>query len=316
MSIDFIVCAPSYNEKHGGIIVLHELCKTINKLNCGHRAFMLPTVDSLPSSPFSIENDMLNLLIKKQNYKKILSSYITTDTKLNPIYPLPSEDIFKRENCVVIYPEIVFGNPFKAKNVARWLLHNPGVNHNETFFERHEIQFKFSDQFEFLNNKGICINDFNLKIISLPFDVENLSIEDNSHRDGVVYCIRKGKNRFSDLSQFKNKLVIDNLPLNQIIDLFGKIKTFVSFDTHTFLSQLAAIKGADSIVIPIKGVSKKEWSPDPSDSYGVAYGIDDLDNSKKTLPLLIEKFRNINFDNQVVTKKFINYWDQKLKKKV
>lgn len=315
MSIDFIVCAPSYNEKYGGIIVLHELCKTINKLNCGHRAFMLPIIDCLPLSPFTIENELLNLLTKKQNFNKILSSYKTIDAKLNPIYPFPAEEIFKRENCVVIYPEIVFGNPFKAKNVARWLLHNPGVNHKETYFERHEIQFKFSDQFEFLNNKGICIDEFNLKIISLPFDVDNLKTEDNNHRSGVIYCIRKGRNRFSDLSQFENKLVIDNLPLNQIIDLFSKAKTFVSFDTHTFLSQLAAIKGADSIVIPVKGVSKQEWSPDPSDSYGVAYGIEDLENSKRTLPLLIEKFRKVNLDNQIITQKFINYWSKKLNNK-
>ena len=52
-------------------------------------------------------------------------------------------------------------------------------------------------------------------------------------------------------------------------------------------SHFAALCGCDSIVVPVDGVSKEEWYPDPADRYGLAYGFDDVGEARRTRPLLL-----------------------------
>jgi len=72
----------------------------------------------------------------------------------------------------------------------------------------------------------------------------------------------------------------------EISQIFKRVKTFISYDTHTYYGYFAALCGADAIVIPDEGVTKELWEPDPVNRYGVAYGFEDLESARATAPLL------------------------------
>lgn len=88
-SYTFAIAAPQYTHRSGGIRALYRLCQVLNLRG-------IPTA-ILPLHPF--------------------------DTL--PIPPVPLVDRV-RPDTIVIYPEVVLGNPAGATRVVRWCLNYPG----------------------------------------------------------------------------------------------------------------------------------------------------------------------------------------------
>jgi hypothetical protein len=87
----FIIAAPSYTEIHGGVVALHRLCDRLNV--AGYEAYIEPT------GP-------------------------TSEMRAGWLTPLRRGRTF--DDAVIIYPEVISGNPFSARRVVRWLLNRPG----------------------------------------------------------------------------------------------------------------------------------------------------------------------------------------------
>ena len=82
-----------------------------------------------------------------------------------------------------------------------------------------------------------------------------------------------------------------SLHKSERLNLLSRSKYFISLDPATFRSVEAAMIGCISIVIPVPGVSKEEWSsvsyaPEYL-QYGIAYGFEDLKHARETLDLVI-----------------------------
>ena len=60
------------------------------------------------------------------------------------------------------------------------------------------------------------------------------------------------------------------------------------------------------MVVPEPGVSKEQWYPDPRDRYGLAYGFDDLDEARRTRPLLLAHLRAQEQDANTSVQAFID----------
>jgi hypothetical protein len=88
----FVIAAPGYRPDSGGVVAMHRLCDVLNRL--GHRAVILPLDGRAATCP-------------------------GWDT---PLVTVPAAV----EGAVVVYPEIVTGNPLGAAQVVRWLLNRPG----------------------------------------------------------------------------------------------------------------------------------------------------------------------------------------------
>ncbi len=85
----YLIVAPSYTEKSAGAKVLHVLCDALNKV--GQKAYICPMGE--------------------------ITFHPDLDT---PLYK-------GEEDPIVIYPEIVNGNPLNARHVVRYLLYYAGI---------------------------------------------------------------------------------------------------------------------------------------------------------------------------------------------
>lgn len=277
----FIIFSPSYNEKSGGIVVLHKLCHLLNEL--GHDAKLFPHREQ-----FVIDKTNFFKIFKvffKFEIKSLFRGYKTNSSLNTPVITRKQLPIIDDET-VVVYSELVLGNPLNAKNVVRWLLHQPGFHTGQVMYNPGELLFKFNsaiDDFEYPGSRtSVC----ELKVIHYPLEHYNLKhIPDK--KEGIAYCIRKGKNKpiVHDLS---NSTLVDDLSHKDVANVFKKSKTFISYDTYTAYSIFAVLCGCESVVIPDENVTEEEWYPKETDRYGIAYGFDNITKSKLTAHLVKE----------------------------
>lgn len=295
-----IICAPSFNERNGGAIVLHKLCHEIRSL--GYEAFLIPYEDILLVSTLSIFRDLVTVIKTKIRYS--FNRYRISPNLNTPV--IKYSELRKLANdYIMIYPEVIFGNPFGARHIVRWFLHKPDFHKGYAIHSPGEYYVRYDGaigEIYYLDNDTA---KYFMKVISYPLDLYSCENR-NQERSGDVYCIRKGRNR-SDLKIPKNALVIDDLPHEKIANLFQRSRRFISYDTHTAYSRFASLCGCDSIVVPLPGVDKFAWNPDKENRYGIAYGFDDseLKWMRETSALLRKQIDDEQIDMKNAIKLFL-----------
>jgi hypothetical protein len=298
MKKKYVIFAPQFDEIRGGAIALHKLCHLINSHN--REAFIFPL----------FENFELNQL----NFKSVLLQFIrrTIRWKIKPFRTNPSfqtpvirslASLGPIKDVVVIYPEVTFGNPIGAFNVVRWLLHNPGFLKNKVYYGANELHFKINSHISDFSFPGATLSALELRVTHFPLDLYRPS-EINTERKGSAYCLRKGRHKDiqHDLS---DSILIDGKSHAEVSKIFKQVKTFISYDTYTAYSRLAALSGCDSIVIPDQGVTLEKWHPNPDERNGIAYGFDQLEHARTTRHLVVDKFNRIERNSGEIAVKFI-----------
>lgn len=251
----FLLWTLPYAESSGGILMLYKLAEML-----ANRGF--ETYTSSPPKPGS--------LAKFYNEKSELELDLT----------------------MVIYPEIVIGNPFKAKYVTRWILNTPGKIGGDGIFGKNDLIYKYSDFFEV--NANTKINGF-LRCVETKKDFfVNLNLE----RKGSCYLVKKGKldNKQLIYHPHDSLNIDDFISDDYLLEVFNKKETFISYDTATYHNIQAALCGCITIVIPDENMSKSEWvNKHIIVKYGIAYGIDDIQWAKDTMKLVkneLQKFED------------------------
>jgi hypothetical protein len=287
----FIIFAPDYIDVNGGTIALHKLCDMLNR--AGHEAFIYPDYESYELHAYNLDEvEVMKNKINKVfgltevapigvpiSIEKAKAVFWVNESFLTPVY-IPDRQASFDEEWVVIYPEITFGNPLRAKNVVRWLLHNPGFWTGKIYYGKNELYFRYSDIFDPFQFPGSKTSDLILYVLDLPLDLF-YEPPQSSARTGTAYCLRKGQGRKIE-HNLENSILIDGKSNKEIADIFRSIETFISYDTNTFYSSLAVLCGCNSVVVPLDGVSEISWRPDEKTRYGVAYGIENLEKAKST----------------------------------
>lgn len=292
-----IIYAPSYSDKVGGVIALHKLCDLINRI--GHDAYIYPM---FRNTAISKKNFFVaNLYILRELIQKLWSKFL-----INPEFntPIINKIPKKLDEFIVIYPEITLGNPLNAKNVVRWLLHNPGFHTKEIYFGIHEFYIKYHHGFDdFFHYKSFTSKNI-LQIKHYPINLYNLE-NTSEKREGTAYCLRKGAHK-KIIHDLNNSVLIDNLSHQEISQIFKSVKTFISYDPNTAFSHLAVLCGCDSVVIPDDGISEEEWYPNVEDRYGIAYGFENSQKAKLTKNNVLKGILNSDELNIQQTKLFLS----------
>src|SRR5574343_1168357 len=109
----FLIFAPAYCEDDGGGIVLHGLCALLKEL--GYEAYLTRLFDGEPVYPNCLFRPLFKLF--KRAVWRFCTKFKTNPAWNTPVIKYPRIPI--ADDWIVIYTEIIFGNPLKAKNVVR-----------------------------------------------------------------------------------------------------------------------------------------------------------------------------------------------------
>lgn len=313
----FVIVSP--RQTGGGAIVLHLLCKLLKNKGYDAKIFYIG-----PSSMKEITligyywRYFIYLIV--HDLKKIFLSRLLKNTKFiqNDRFSgynyeavrgckrkwLPLVD----EDTIVVYPDIVYGNPLKAKKVIRWLCYYyPYDVNDKNAYDNTDLFIAFREIFNnnILNPKGITVTLYN-------FDFELYKNTNDKKRIGCCYIIRKGIHR-NDLPDFFDGPIIDNMTEKEIVKVFNQCQYCISYDTQTFYSTIAAICGCISIVIPEKGKNRADYLKKDDEVYGVAYGKTEkeLKYAEETKDKMRRKIDSYSRDNEDNMNIFIQSCKQK-----
>lgn len=281
----FLIFASSYDEVSGGAIVLHKLCHLLNTL--GHESYLYPKYEDYQASRSNLPRHFVRMLNHERGIRRKHKKF-----KVNPVFNTP---VYKKTNdnfgddWVVVYPEVTAGNPLRAKNIVRWLLHQPGFHNGKVNYYTNELYFKFNSAIRDFHIYGSVTSENELKICQYPLEHYN-TLDLPLDRSGTAHCIRKAVDK-DIVHDLNSSISIDGLPHNEAAKILKSVKTFISYDSLTAYSIFASLCGATSIVVPDSGVDIDEWYPDPEDRNGIAYGFSDSESERahKTAPLLLDR---------------------------
>lgn len=285
---NFLIYSPPYSRRWGGTISLHKLCDLINRV--GGTAFMHPQIDLIEMNAWNLVEavDYAN----RQFYEYMnfdVAAYVNNSGFNTPVRHILADGPYG-ESWIVVYPEVILGNPVRASNVVRWLLHNPANHTGRIGYGPNELHIRSSVMYDEFHFPSCTLSENILEVMDYDFGLFNTEGVAEV-RSGTAYCRKKGswKTLQHDLT---DSILIDDLNQEEIARTFKSVRTFYSYDAHTAYSSLAALCGCDSVVIPDDGVSEAEWLAG-GESFGVAYGVENIEKARQTIHLVKPQLQRV-----------------------
>ncbi len=265
----YIIYSPWFDENSWGVIVLHYLCHLLNQL--WEKAYLFNYTHPVRIKQFNLRG-VAEYIIEtlKIFIKKFLFTYKTYKSFNTPI--ITNINSIDKSNSIIVYPEIVSGNPSGANNVVRWFLNKPWKLSWEINYWENELYFF---QQEVFNDPIINKNSDNL--LRLIYIFNNIYKKINFwERKWSSYILRKGRWK-KNIHNLQNSIKIDWLNHKKVAEIFNKTEIFYSYDPYTFYSYYAIMCWCKSVVIPESNISKDEWQPDPDLRCWILYWPDDIE---------------------------------------
>jgi hypothetical protein len=212
------------------------------------------------------------------------------------------------EKSIVVYPEIVFGNPFKAPNVVRWFLFHNRYKNQPQAYDESDMFITFRD---FFNDADL--NPLGKKVTFSFFDKELYRQYNFGERKGNCYILRKGRNRADLPTEFDGPVFDNNMSQEDLVKMFNEHKFCYTYDTQTFYTKIAAVCGCIPIIVMEEGKTVEDYrSAADGTHFGVAYGDtpEQIEYALATRDKMIER---LNFDqrNEDNAKKFVSIIEER-----
>lgn len=264
----FVIHVPSWNEMSGGDNVLWNLGRTLTEK--GHDAKMW--VES-------------------------------TNHSANFIFTQYTNQIGYGDDTVVIYPELILGNPLQAKRIVRWVLYG---SHMYDRYDPNEIIYYFAP---------FCQNHIPKKILRIFYIPPNMDTT-MPRTNESCFALKKGARNSWARAQFyassPQGINIESLcNHSHVIETFKTTKYFHCHDPATFLVIMALMCGCIVIQYPyIEGQTREQW--EHSACYGVgkikglAYGLEELPYAESTIGEASEQWKNYMDSSESTVDQFIN----------
>jgi hypothetical protein len=259
-----------------------------------------------------------------QNVRIYTNNGVNTPNSIfSKFYDANTTDFAIDENTIVIYCEGTQGNPLNAKKVVRWMLSELGQNVPREWLNtwgKNELVYYFNSELKFEQNPEKKGNIY--KLLSVLYINPYIKQTNFNERNGVCYTIRKAheihKNGFEKVHPPNSFEITRQHKQMDYVQIFNQYKWFISYDSLTFISIIAALCGCISVVKKVDGLSKRDWINTTAAAeyckfkginnlYGIAYGKEDMQFAQDTIHLAKEQWDEIvNFCKENTVKSFIN----------
>lgn len=267
----FLISIDNFDPTSGGIVAMHKLC-----------------------------NDIIDL--GREAYVTARSSH----HKLNT--PFIGSKEMKRDEWVVVYPEIVHGNPYNFKHVVRWVLNTPGVcgGVGSGFYEKKlesDLVFKYSPFFDY-NGK---VNG-NMRCTFIDYDIfyDKKNIRDI---ESMFFIKKKG---VKTSIHPRTSLNFANFQFDWKVaaEMLNRSKYFYCYDNECFWVTLAALCGCIPIVIPNTDLTFEQWVEYfPYNKFGISFGVSNIEYATRTIGMVVEHCKDIQQRDLQTVKNFIDICD-------
>ncbi len=218
---------------------------------------------------------------------------------------------FVGKNTIVVYPEITYGNPVHAKRVVRWLLYHNRFPGDKNAYGEDDLFFAYRPIFNDYDLNPTC------RTLTTPyFDFDVYHRTNYGERSGKCYILRKGKGR-EDLPEVLDGPVIDDLPEQEKVRLFNQCEWCISYDMQTAYSEIAAMCGCISVVVPEPGKTKADYRTPDDTNFGVAFGFseEEIAHAVQTRDQVYDHFKSRNEHSMEEVKKFVAICEEYFKDK-
>lgn len=278
----YVIVAPRYRDGSGGALFLHGLANELARI--GEQAVLWPI--RWKPRPFGL--DALRRLVRKPGYRMMPG----TSARVARTSDLTAE-------AIVVYPEIVTGNPLGARRVVRWLMYPPSLRGTASSFGPGDLFFKASD---FSDDVTLTGGAPLLQLFSIH---PAYADRGNTHRHGTCYMRRKQADK-PVLHDPDRDICLDGLDHAAIAEQFNRCERFICYDEATIYAQFAALCGCLPIVVPGFYRDRAAWVADrPIARYGVAFGFEDTDHALRTRHLLAGDLRRIEAEGRATVRDFV-----------
>jgi hypothetical protein len=272
----FLIYSFNYDWKSGGNQVLHDLGKILSK---DYTTYVFGTTTVFESKAICVNIDK-------------------------------AKEIAIQDDVITIYPEVISGNPFNAKNVVRYVLYYPGWHAGDKEYSEDELIITYINEYvkDTKYDNAFVLNVLNPKL--------NIMKNNDKKRNKIGLLVRKCKDfdyKMNLLNQYKHLLKLPVISIDDEINkctdlrdlskIYNTITLFISFDPHTYHSTMAALCGCTSIVIPSKEISNEEFYN--VQKYGVAYGFENIDFAKLTYSKMIDDLKKMEQNTFTQCDKFV-----------
>lgn len=242
-----VVCAPKYSMNCGGTRVLYEFARVFDSVP-GWNAFVCDSSDTCDPN----------------------ASY--------PHYVKPEKMDLNQD--LVVYPEVVAGNPLKAQNVLRLVLCRPGIFTGKGVWKTWGVH----DKVFFYSSFAPGIEIHSSRILYVVTEIPQKPAGRGRGRHRVSYMRRK-EDHFhapgSTETYYRQAFEIKPAEFVEMATHLKNSETFISGDPYTMWVIMAASWGVTSVVIPMAGVTKKKWVASTVLGEYIKHGFaDDLANGE------------------------------------
>ena len=267
-----IVYLPDFDENSGGSIVLHMLVHQLREL--GHAAYgykWLPPIQ--PKTP--VRQFWSHSWRRLRGRDRKLPSRLNTHPTLN----VPQADPAMVADAIVMYPEVVVGNPLNATRVLRWFLNKPGAFGHNHGFGRDDLVFVYQEAFA----DGIPGVDA-ANILRVRWLRHDVYVNRNlPGRTGNCRLIRKGTPAGpTAIPPEDAAILLDGMSHIDMAQVFNRTNLMLCHDPYTMYVYYAALCGCVPVVLPQPGLTAADWRGSFEIKHGVAYGEDEIDWARAT----------------------------------
>lgn len=294
----FVFYAPLLWYEIGGIVAVYNMVRLINQQkNPNYCAKIFNIFNVRFSSEFNNINDFI------------------TEEEVN-------------DNCIVIYPEIVSGNPLNAKNVVRWILLAIGIETKQDTVDtwnKNDLicNWESEDKDSILRKHYIKKNYFYIpnyeRVYTCGLIKKGVEFNKNfKHKKFFEIDLDKIL-KFDTCANYINNICLKIFGKTDIINeeniddlvcrLFNKSKIFFTYDVKTMWIVYALICNCPVVIIPPVNFNKKDFFNQSIFNYngeilndGIGWGIEEKEFAIKTVERArdnIKKIFSIELENSV-----------------